>query len=57
MEIISTTDAGALVTSVTGGITDNMPGVLVVLGFAVAVSVGFGLLRFGLAKITSAWRS
>lgn len=56
MEIITTTDATAFVTAVTGGITDNLAGVLQVLGFAAAVGIGFGLLRYALAKVTHAWR-
>lgn len=56
MEILDPTTAGTLVTQVTGVITDNMPGVLVILGFAVGVAVAFGLLRFGLAKLSSSWR-
>lgn len=57
MTILSAQKAGDLVTEVTGVITDNMAGVLAVLGFAVGVSVAFGLLRFGLAKLSSSWRS
>lgn len=57
MQIIDTTEATSLITSVTGGITDNMPAIMSILGFAVAVSVAFGLLRFGLAKLTGAWKS
>jgi len=57
MELVTTTNATSLITSVTGVITDNMAGVLAILGFAVGVSVAFGLLRFGLAKLGSSWRS
>lgn len=56
MEIIDSTSAGALNTAVTGVISDNLPGVFVILGVAVGISVAFGLLRFGLAKLTSSWR-
>lgn len=57
MEIISTVDAAALNTAVTGVITDNLPGVFVILGVAVGIAVAFGLLRFGLAKLSNSWRS
>lgn len=57
MTILTAANAGDLVTEVTGVITDNMAGVLAILGFAVGVAVAFGLLRFGLAKLSSSWRS
>lgn len=57
MTIIDTTNATGFVTDVTATIGNNIPGLLVLLGAAVGISVAFGLLRFGLAKISGAWRS
>jgi len=37
MTLIDATTGGTLVTSITSGITDNLPGLLVVVGFAVAL--------------------
>ena len=39
MELISTTDATALITTVTGFITDNIAAVLVLVGFFVGLRI------------------
>jgi hypothetical protein len=57
MTVIDATEAGTFLTTVTGHITSNMPGLLVLLGGAVGISVAFGLFRFGLAKLGGAWKS
>lgn len=57
MELLDSTDATALGTSVTSAVTANMPGILAVLGIALGLTIAFGLLRFGLAKLGSSWKS
>ena len=57
MTIVDTTQAASFVTDVTTTITNNMPGLFVILGAAIGVTVAFGLMRFGLAKLSGSWRS
>lgn len=53
MELIdATTDVPAFITSVTDGITDNMPGILLLLAFAVGLTVSFRLLKWITRKVS-----
>lgn len=56
MELITSVEATALGTAVTGAIGDNIAGILAILGIAVGLSVAFGLLRYGVAKLGSSWK-
>lgn len=57
MEILTQVQAGTFLGDAIDTITDNMPGVLVILGGAVGISIAFGLLRFGIARLTNSWKS
>lgn len=56
MTILTSAQATSFLTNVTTTITDNMAGLLVILGGAVGIGVAFGLLRFGLAKLSNSWK-
>ena len=45
MELITAIEAGTLVTTIVSFITDNMPAILVVLGFAVGLRIARGFLN------------
>lgn len=57
MEILTQVQAGTFLGDAVDAITTNMPGILVILGGAVGISIAFGLLRFGLSKLTGSWKS
>lgn len=52
MELIATGDVTAFTTSVTGAITDNMPGILALLAVAVGLTVSFRLLKWITRKVS-----
>lgn len=56
MTILDATNAGTLITEVTGVITDNMPGILLVVGATVGLKVAFGLFKSWTGRLSRSGR-
>lgn len=52
MELITAADVTSFTTSVTGAISDNMPGILALLAVAVGLTVSFRLVKWIVRKVS-----